>query len=140
MKFFVVKNSVSKFGYDFVVKNDDDEIEKIIELTSKTTDGYLRIPSEYHDEIGKKMVRMSILTDDEIEIEKGKKIYTENQTQNQSKMTEIDFAKKYLPDDDFQLYMKLKNKIAVMMNIQKKKEAAERAQREYEELLSRLGE
>ena len=140
MKFFVVKNSVSKFGYDFVVKNDDDEIEKIIELTSKTTDGYLRIPAEYHDEIGKKMVRMSILTDDEIEIEKGKKVYSENQTQNQSKMTEIDFAKKYLPDDDFQLYMKLKNKIAVMMNLQKKKEAAERAQREYEELLSRLGE
>ena len=139
MRYFVVKNSGSKFGFDFIVKNDENEIEKRVEFTSKTTDGYLRIPQEYWEILGKKLIRMSILVDDEIEIEKGKKVEISSINQNH-KMSEIDFAKKYLSDEEFELYQKLKKKIAINMELMKKKEAMERAQKEYEEMLSKLGE
>lgn len=49
----IIKNSKSKFGYDFV--NDEG---KTIEITSKTTDGYLKLPEIVN---GRKLVSIKAL-------------------------------------------------------------------------------
>lgn len=49
----IIRNSKSKFGYDFV--NDEG---KIIEITSKTTDGYLKLPEIVN---GRKLVSLKAL-------------------------------------------------------------------------------
>ena len=43
-KYIIRKNSDSKYGYDFVEVHEDGS-EVVTELRSKTTDGYLRFPS-----------------------------------------------------------------------------------------------
>lgn len=43
-KYIIRANSNSKYGYDFVEVHDDGS-ETVTELRSKTTDGYLRFPS-----------------------------------------------------------------------------------------------
>lgn len=58
MKYFIVSNSQSKHGYDFVIENDNGE-RQTIELTRKTTDGYIHIPAEYHETLNRKLVKFT---------------------------------------------------------------------------------
>lgn len=44
MKNYIIKNINSKFGYDFVQRDDNGTETLRMEITSKTTDGYLRLP------------------------------------------------------------------------------------------------
>lgn len=44
MKNYIIKNINSKFGYDFVQRDDNGTETLRVEITSKTTDGYFRLP------------------------------------------------------------------------------------------------
>lgn len=57
MKFFITPNSQSKHGYDFII--DDNGARTIIELTRKTTDGYIHLPAEYHDALNRKLLKFT---------------------------------------------------------------------------------
>ena len=44
MKNYIIRNTNSKFGYDFVQRDDNGTETLRAEITSKTTDGYFRLP------------------------------------------------------------------------------------------------
>lgn len=58
MKYQITPNASAKHGYDFVVLNDSGASTRI-ELTRKTTDGYLHIPAEYQDVLNRKLIKIS---------------------------------------------------------------------------------
>lgn len=57
MKFYITPNNQSKHGYDLIVDNDGEM--KTIELTRKTGDGYIHLPTEYHEILNRKLVKFT---------------------------------------------------------------------------------
>jgi ribonuclease HI len=132
-KYYITSNAASKHGYDFIVNDNGDE--KRIELTKKTTDGYLHIPAEYHDELNMRLIRIAILEGQEglIEIQRregrGHSVKSDS-----SKVTKGIEA--YLNEEELKMWNELKTKAEARMKIAQAKAFAEAAQREYERLLA----
>ena len=55
---YIITNPNSKYGYDFVRFDDNDNIVERKEITSKTTDGYLHLPVEIN---GRKLISLKQL-------------------------------------------------------------------------------
>ena len=65
-KYTIKYNESSKNHYDLVIV-DDNNNETIVELTSKTTDGYLRLPE---NDLGQKMIALKKLSTTDYELQK----------------------------------------------------------------------
>lgn len=107
MKYFITPNAASKHGYDFIIDNDGERTA--IELTRKTTDGYIHLPEAYHETLNRKLLKF---TDFE-----GKGEYEitrrEGRTISQSNTTPKTPTKgwvEYLTDEEKALYEQLKAK------------------------------
>lgn len=132
-KFYIISNAASKHRYDFIVNENGEE--KRIELTKKTTDGYLHIPAEYHDELNMRLIRMAILEgqDGPIEIERREGRGPSTKTQPSKKENGIEM---YLTEDELKVWNELKAKAEARAKIAKAKAIAEAAQAEYERMLA----
>lgn len=132
MKVFVRKNNVAKFGYELVVDGN------VIAITSKTTDGYFRVPAlESTHNI--KMLKISTIESNLDENGEFEVLPREQRTPRTittgPKTTISKSDREYLNDDDKVLYDQLMAKIEKAKAIAKAKAIYEAAQREYQELL-----
>ena len=124
-----------------IVVENEIEIERF-ELKRKTTDGYLHIPEVLHNEIGKKLIRMALIENEEkIEIEIGKKYFQSSKNENPKKSNNIfDNGQKYLSPEEFEVFQKLMKKIERGQEIEIAKRKFEEAKNAYEKMLEELGE
>lgn len=60
MKNYLIKNTQSKFNYDFIQRDENGNEIVRKEITSKTTDGYLHLPEIIN---GRKLISLKVLND-----------------------------------------------------------------------------
>lgn len=127
MKYSVRKNSAAKYGYDFVITHDDGH-EEIKPITSKTTDGYLKLP----DNPMWKMARISLLEETE-----GDLVLTEKRPTRQTNGTTKPNGRwlEYVTKDDLKLLEEIKARAEKAMAIAIAKQALADAKAYYEKLM-----
>ena len=110
MKYFITTNSASKHGYDFIVE-DENGARTSIELTRKTTDGYIHLPDQSHEVLNRKLLKFTDFEAyDEYEITR-----REGRSINRSTTTGVTTSTKapkknieeWLTDDEKAIYMDL---------------------------------
>lgn len=130
----IVKNSSSKYGYDFITDGNE-----VIQLTSKTTDNYFRLPIMVN---GRKMVSLAWLNSqdsNEIDLsalpQRSTNVGTNSFVGTKPKASTliVDMAK-YLDPQDAELFAELLAKATKRQQIEELREAIEKATREIETL------
>lgn len=132
MKVFVRRNNVAKFGYELVID------DKVVDITSKTTDGYFRVPVlETTHNI--KMLKISTIESNlnengEYEVLPREARAPRTVTNSQSAPRKTSNFYEYLTDEEKEIYKELEAKAMKRMMIVKAKAEYEKAQAEYERL------
>lgn len=130
----IVKNSNSKYGYDFIT--DDNEV---IQLTSKTTDNYFKLPVMVN---GRKMISLTWLNSqdsNEIDLstlpQRNTNVSTNDfiGTKPKASRVIVDIAK-YLDPQDAELFGELLAKATKRQQIEELRQAIEKATQEIEML------
>lgn len=112
MKVFIKRNPQSKHGLDLVEMNDD-VIVKTIELTSKTTDGYIHIPKEYWEKFNRRLVKIANIGES-YELtwyDRAQRQSSEQTTTPTTKSNIEEDATEYLTEDEASTFKKLLAKI-----------------------------
>lgn len=130
----IIKNSKSKFGYDFV--NDEG---KTIEITSKTTDGYLKLPEIVN---GRKLVSIKALesTDGDYDLST---LSATTRTSTKTSGTTRTAAPKlnwedFIDEADLEAYKAIKARAEVKMNKKHIEDQIEATKKALEELYGKL--
>ena len=122
MEKYIIRNNVdSKYGYDFVIVNEDGS-EIVKELTSKTTDGYLRLPD---NPLGQKMIALKKLGTDDYELQQYEGRHTSSKGSNGGSTKKEDFLQALslcLDKDERKLFLELCEKAKSRFEIFKKRE------------------
>lgn len=117
-KYIIRNNTDSKYGYDLVIVSEDGS-ETIKELTSKTTDGYLRLPE---NPLGQKMIALKKLGSEDYELQQ----YEGRHTSSKGSTKKDDFLQALalcLDKGERILFLDLCEKAKTRFEIFKKKEA-----------------
>lgn len=118
-KYTIKYNESSKYHYDLVIV-DDNNNETIVELTSKTTDGYLRLPE---NELGQKMIALKKLGTTDYELQKYEGRHTSGTHTSTSKDDFLKALALCLNEDERKTFNDLLEKAKSRLVIFKKKEA-----------------
>jgi len=120
-KYIIRANSNSKYGYDLVIVSEDGT-ETIKELTSKTTDGYLRLPE---NPLGQKMVSLKKLGSEDYELQRYEGRHTSNRGSSNGPTKRDDFLQALalcLDKDERKVFLELCTKAKSRFEIFKKRE------------------
>jgi predicted RNA-binding protein with RPS1 domain len=111
MRFYVKFNDKCKHNYELFIV-DDDNNTRTVELTSKTTDGYLRLPEECTKVTNRKMIAIKQLEQSDGDFELTIKELNEK-SQKVTKSTTN--WQQYLTDDERAIFDELKSKCELRM-------------------------
>ena len=119
-KYIIRANSNSKYGYDLVIVSEDGS-ETVKELTSKTTDGYLRLPD---NPLGQKMVALKKLGSEDYELQQyeGRHTSSKSSTGGNKKEDFLQALALCLNEDERKTFLELCAKAKSRFEIFKKKE------------------
>lgn len=120
-KYIIRNNSNSKYGYDFVIVNEDGT-ETIKELTSKTTDGYLRLPENH---LGQKMIALKKLGSEDYELQQYEGRHTSSKGSSNGSTKKDDFLQALalcLDKDERKTFLELCTKAKSRFDVFKKRE------------------
>ena len=120
-KYIIRANSNSKYGYDLVIVSEDGS-ETIKELTSKTTDGYLRLPE---NPLGQKMVALKKLGSEDYELQQYEGRHTSSKGSSNGTTKKEDFLNALalcLSEEERKTFNELCEKALSRFEIFKKKE------------------
>lgn len=136
MEKYIIRNNVdSKYGYDFVVVSEDGS-ETVKELTSKTTDGYLRLPD---NPLGQKMIALKKLGSEDYELQQYEGRHTSSKGSSNGSTKKEDFLQALalcLDNGERILFLDLCEKAKSRFEIFKKKEALKKQIAEAEAALA----
>lgn len=135
-KYIIRNNSNSKYGYDFVIVNEDGT-ETIKELTSKTTDGYLRLPE---NPLGQKMIALKKLGSEDYVLEKYEGRHTSSKGSSNGSTKKDDFLQALslcLDKDERKTFLELCEKAKSRFDVFKKKEMLKKQIEKYQEELKK---
>jgi len=120
-KYIIRNNADSKYGYDFVVVSEDGS-ETVKELTSKTTDGYLRLPE---NPLGQKMVALKKLGSEDYELQQYEGRHTSSKGSSNGPTKKDDFLQALalcLDKDERKTFLELCAKAKSRFDVFKKRE------------------
>lgn len=120
-KYIIRANSNSKYGYDLVIVSEDGS-ETIKELTSKTTDGYLRLPD---NPLGQKMIALKKLGFEDYELQQYEGRHTSSKGSSNGSTKKEDFLQALalcLDKDERKTFNELCEKALSRFEVFKKKE------------------
>lgn len=119
-RYIIRANSNSKYGYDLVIVSEDGS-ETVKELTSKTTDGYLRLPE---NPLGQKMVALKKLGSEDYELQQydGRHISSKGSTGGNKKEDFLQALALCLNEDERKTFLELCAKAKSRFEIFKKRE------------------
>lgn len=138
-KYIIRKNVDSKYGYDLVIVSEEGS-ETVKELTSKTTDGYLRLPE---NPLGQKMIALKKLEthNGDYELEKYEGRHTSNKDSSNSSTKKEDFLNALalcLSDEERKTFNELCEKALSRFEVFKKKEMLKKQIAEMQAKLKEL--
>lgn len=125
----IQKNSKSKYGYDFINRNNE-----IIEMKSKTTDNYLHFPEIVNNRkmISIKELEENLINDGDIlDISNLKRKSYEKNSSNEKVVKISDIEKsfneieKFIDDEDIEIFINIKEKVVKKFNRMKKEKEKE---------------
>lgn len=120
-KYIIRNNADSKYGYDLVIVSEDGS-ETVKELTSKTTDGYLRLPE---NPLGQKMIALKKLGSEDYVLEKYEGRHTSSKGSSTGSTKKEDFLNALalcLDADERKTFNELCEKALSRFEVFKKKE------------------
>lgn len=120
MKYVVKAKEGTKYGYVLVITNEDGN-ETVKELTSKTTDGYLRLPE---NELGQKMIALKKLEGvTELELQKYEGRHSSESGPKEKKADLLEALALCLDKEERDTFITLCEKAKARFEVFKKKEA-----------------
>lgn len=127
----IIKNTKSKFGYDFV--NDEG---KTIEITSKTSDGYLKLPEIVN---GRKLVSIKALESNDGDYDLSTLSATTRMSTKTSGTTTTRLNwEDFIEEADLETYKAIKARAEVKMNKKHIEDQIEATKKALEELYGKL--
>lgn len=130
----IIKNAKSKFGYDFV--NDEG---KTIEITSRTTDGYLKLPEIVN---GRKLVSIKALESNDGDYDLSTLSATTRTSTKTSGTTRTTTPRlnweDFIDEADLEMYKAIKARAEVKMNKKHIEDQIEATKKALEELYGKL--
>ena len=120
-KYIIRNNADSKYGYDFVIVSEDGS-ETVKELTSKTTDGYLRLPE---NPLGQKMIALKKLGSEDYELQQYEGRHTSSKGSSNGTTKKDDFLQALalcLDKDERKTFLELCAKAKSRFDVFKKRE------------------
>lgn len=127
----IIKNTKSKFGYDFV--NDEG---KTIEITSKTSDGYLKLPEIVN---GRKLVSIKALESNDGDYDLSTlSATTRMSTKTSGTATTRLNWEDFIEEADLETYKAIKARAEVKMNKKHIEDQIEATKKALEELYGKL--
>ena len=120
-KYIIRNNADSKYGYDFVIVSEDGS-ETVKELTSKTTDGYLRLPE---NPLGQKMIALKKLSSEDYELQQYEGRHTSSKGSSNGTTKKDDFLQALalcLDKDERKTFLELCAKAKSRFDVFKKRE------------------
>ena len=138
-KYVIRANSNSKYGYDLVIVSEDGS-ETVKELTSKTTDGYLRLPE---NPLGQKMIALKKLGSEDYELQQYEGRHTSSKGSSNGTTKKDDFLQALalcLSKEERKMFLELCEKAKSRFEIFKKKEALKKQIAQAEEALKQFEE
>ena len=138
-KYVIRANSNSKYGYDLVIVSEDGS-ETVKELTSKTTDGYLRLPE---NPLRQKMIALKKLGSEDYELQQYEGRHTSSKGSSNGTTKKDDFLQALalcLSKEERKTFLELCEKAKSRFEIFKKKEALKKQIAQAEEALKQFEE
>lgn len=130
----IIKNAKSKFGYDFV--NDEG---KTIEITSRTTDGYLKLPEIVN---GRKLISIKALESNDGDYDLSTLSATTRTSTKTSGTPKTTTPKlnweDFIDEADLEMYKAIKARAEVKMNKKHIEDQIEATRKVLEELYGKL--
>ena len=138
-KYIIRSNVDSKYGYDLVIVSEDGS-ETVKELTSKTTDGYIRLPE---NPLGQKMVAIKKLGSEDYELQQYEGRHTSSKGSSNGSTKREDFLNSLalcLDKDERKTFLELCEKAKVRFEVFKKKEMLKKQIAEMQATLKELAD
>ena len=140
MEKYIIRNNVdSKYGYDLVIVSENGN-ETVKELTSKTTDGYLRLPE---NPLGQKMIALKKLGSEDYELQQYEGRHTSSKGSSNGYTKKDDFLQALslcLDKGERILFLDLCEKAKSRFEIFKKKEMLKKQIAQAEEALKQFND
>ena len=140
MEKYIIRNNVdSKYGYDLVIVSENGN-ETVKELTSKTTDGYLRLPE---NPLGQKMIALKKLGSEDYELQQYEGRHTSSKGSSNGYTKKDDFLQALslcLDKGERILVLDLCEKAKSRFEIFKKKEMLKKQIAQAEEALKQFND